>query len=100
SNTNNITNVIINERCSIEKIKMFVALYSSMEHLAIQMRRQKFEFIFRFILLKTKINIEYLCSLSIEQIVKSTTKIIKNLIESEELLDNYLIKFIDRNLYL
>ncbi|CAF3964394.1 unnamed protein product [Rotaria sordida] len=100
SNTNKITNVTIKEKYSFENIKLFVALCPQMQNLTIDIYTQHLESIIRFILLKTKINIQHLCSIYIKNTRKSMIGILKTLIESEELLDNYLIKSIDSQLYL
>ncbi|CAF1160574.1 unnamed protein product [Rotaria sordida] len=100
SNTNKITNVTIKEKYSFENIKLFVTLCPRMQNLTIDIYTQHLESIIRFILLKTKINIPHLCSIYIKNTRKSMIGILKTLIESEELLDNYLIKSIDSQLYL
>ncbi|CAF3532321.1 unnamed protein product [Rotaria sp. Silwood1] len=100
SNTNNITNVTIKERYSSENTELFVALCPRMQYLTIDIYAQYLESIMRFILLKTKHNIQYLYSICIKNTRKSMIGILKTLIESEELLDNYLIKSIDSDLYL
>jgi hypothetical protein len=99
ANANIITNVTIQERFSSENIKLIVALCPRMQQLTLDMHPQDLESIVRFILLKTKTDLQHLCSLCIQHTAKSMIGVLKTLIESEELLDNYLIKLIDTELH-
>lgn len=99
SNTNTITNVTIEERYSSENIKLLVALCPRMQHLTIDINAQYLESSVQFILSKNKINIQQLCLLCMKNTAKSMAGRLKTLIESEELIDNYLVKLIGSELY-
>jgi hypothetical protein len=71
-----------------------------MQHLIIDVHAHALESSIRFILSKTKTNVRNLCLLCVKNRSKTMAGTLKNLIESEELLDNYLIKLIDNDLYL
>jgi hypothetical protein len=90
----------IKERHSSDNIKLLIALCPRLEQLVIDTDAQQTESVVRLILLKTKTNLQQLCSLCIKNPAKSMAGILKTLIESEELLDNYSIKLIDTELYL
>ncbi|UJR32674.1 hypothetical protein I4U23_020135 [Adineta vaga] len=98
--TNKITNLTINELISIENIKLPTLLCSRMQHLTINQYGQYVQSSIQFILSKSKNDLQYLCSLRARNFHKPMLSIVKTLIESEELLDNYLIKLIDADLYL
>ncbi len=99
SNTNSIRNLTIKERYSSENIKLLVALCPRMQHLTIDISSLHLESMVQFILSKSKTDIPQLCSLCTKNTRKSMVGVLKNLIESEELLDNYLIKHIDSGAY-
>ncbi len=99
SNTNTIRNVTIREKYSSENIKLFVALCPQMEHLTIDIYIHDLESSVKFILSKSKTNIQHLCLLCTKNTTKSMVGTLKTLIESEELLDNYLVKLIGSELY-
>jgi len=99
SNTNIITNVTIKERSSTENIKLLVALCSRMQQLTIDINALHLESSVQFILSKNKTMIQHLCLLCTKNTTKSMAGTLKTLIESEELLDNYLIKLIGSELY-
>ncbi|CAF1179612.1 unnamed protein product [Rotaria sordida] len=100
SNTNTITHVTIEERCTGENIKLFVILCTRMQHLTIDILISELESTMKFILLKTKTDLQHLCSMCIRTPRKSMIGKLKTLIELERLLDNYVIKMIDSNIYL
>ena len=100
SNSNIITNVFIKERYSSENIKLLVALCPRIQHLTIDTYAQHLQSIVSFILWKTKSNIQHLCSLSMKDTTKSIGQVLQTLIDSEKLLDNYLMELIDGELYI
>lgn len=97
SNTNIIRNVIVTEKYSSENIKLLVALCPRMQHFTIDAQTQYLESTVEFVL---KSNNQYLCLLCMKNTIKSIVGTLKSLIESEELLDNYLIKLIGYDLYI
>ncbi len=100
SNTNIIKNVISNDRCTLEKAKLLVALCPRMENLRIFIDRKDLESIVRFLLSKSGSNSRQLFLLCIHHVPKLCIRQLKRLIKSEKLLDDYLIDYIDRDLYL
>ncbi len=100
SETNKIRNVTIRERYSIENIKLLVTLCPRMQYLIIDVRLHDPESPVQYILSKSKTNVRDLCLLCTKHTSKSTIATLKTLIESEELLDNYLMKLINNDLYL
>ncbi|CAF1184621.1 unnamed protein product [Rotaria sordida] len=100
SNTNTITNVTIEERYTAENIKLLAILCPRMQHLTIDILTTELESTMKFILLKTKTDLQHLCSMCIKTSRKSMIGKLKALIELERLLDNYVIKMIDSNIYL
>jgi hypothetical protein len=101
SETNKIIKLNIRERYDTENIKLFIALCPRIQHLIIDVHgSNELETSVQYILSKSKTNLQDLCLLCIKGISKSTSGTLKTLIESEELLDNYLFKLIDSDLYL
>lgn len=100
SNTNNITNVTIEEKCTLEKLQLLVALCPRLEHLRINPHIKSLESILRFISDKTNHNTRHLFSLTFFDIERKCLNKPKHLIKSEKLLDNYSLMAIDRRVYL
>ncbi|CAF3892964.1 unnamed protein product [Adineta steineri] len=100
SNTNTITNVTCNGECTLEKLQILVALFSRIQHLTTKLYANNLESCVRFLLEKTNQNTNHLCSLSILSANKIWYTRLRTLIESETLLDDYMLKMIDWNLYL
>ncbi|CAF4191090.1 unnamed protein product, partial [Adineta steineri] len=63
SNTNMITNVIFKQRCTLDKLQLFVALCSRIQHLTIGHDTEDLESIVRFLLKKRNENTSHLCSI-------------------------------------
>jgi hypothetical protein len=100
SNTNMITNVIIDKESTLEKIQLCVALFPRLEYLTINLNKKDLESITRFLLSKPNNNTRYLSSLCISKQRKDFIEPVRSLIESEKLLNDYTIKLINRKVYL
>lgn len=101
SSRNIITNVIVKENDSVENRKLLVSLCLRMQYFTIIDRyTQNHQSSVQFVLSKTKTSLMYLCLLCIKNTVKPMVGTLKILIESEELLDNYLMKLIGSDLYI
>jgi hypothetical protein len=100
SSTNTITSVTIKERYTSENTRLLVTLCPRLQHLIIDVNEHCIESIVRFILSKCKTNLQGLFSLCIKDTNKSMVELLKSSIESEELLDNYLIKLIGSESYI
>jgi hypothetical protein len=97
SNTNNIKSLSINGQCSLENIKCLVTLCPKMETMKVAMDRKKMQLCLQFLLQKNKCEIFSLC---ISGVPKLCMKEVKKIIKSEKFLNNYLIQYIPRDLYL
>ncbi|CAF4187706.1 unnamed protein product [Rotaria sordida] len=100
SMTNKIKNFEIHEICTLEEIVMIVNLFPQLEYLKTEMMRKDIELIIRFLFSKNNHQTHYLYYLCILEIPKIYLKKLNMLIKSENLLDDYSIKFINRDLYL
>jgi len=100
SDTNVITNIIIKEKCTLEEIQLVVTLCPRLEHLTIRVPIDFFELTLQLLLSNTNENTLHLFSLCITDVSQSLVEILEMFIKSEELLDDYSLKFIDNKLYL
>jgi len=100
SNTNIVTNLTIDKESSLEKIQLLVALFPRLEYLTINLYKEDLESIARFLLSKFNDNTRHLSTLCVSKQRSILIGILKNLLESEDLLDDYTIKLINRKLYL
>ncbi|CAF4112902.1 unnamed protein product, partial [Adineta steineri] len=100
SKTDIITNVTINKEITLEKIQLLTAIFPRMENLTINLFKQDLEPIARFLLLKSNNNTPYLFSLCITKQRHDLMIILKNLRKSKKLLRDYILKLINRKLYL
>ncbi|CAF3709690.1 unnamed protein product [Rotaria socialis] len=100
SKKNKIQNLILNQKCSLTEIQFIVYLLPRLKCLKAQMERKEIGQIIRFLLSKTHNrtrNLFYLCILEVPKVCLTETKV---LIESKNLLNDYSIKYIDRDLHL
>jgi len=100
SKTNTITNVTIEQECTLAKIQLLTKLFPRLEHLTINLSKEHLESIPRFLLSKTSNNIRYLSLLCISEPRFNLIGKFRILIDSENLLDNYTLKVINQKLYL
>jgi hypothetical protein len=100
SNMNTITKVTINKESNLEKVQLLTAVFPRMEYLKINLFKQDLEPIVRFLLSKGNNNTRYLSSLCISKQRHDLMTTLKTLIKSKKLLHDYVLKVINRKLYL
>jgi hypothetical protein len=96
SNTNQIENLQILHCCSFDEIRFFIHLFPQTESLQTGILRKEIVEIIRCILTE----MDHLFFLHITDIIRTYLQKLNHLIRSEYLLENYLIKFIDQDIYL
>ncbi|CAF1261998.1 unnamed protein product [Rotaria sordida] len=101
SKTNKIKNLYIKSLCTLDLIKLIINLFPKLEYLKTGIYRKEFKEIIRYILSKNNNNnTRHLYLLCITEIPKICLTEMDVLIEVEHLLDQYFIKYINRDLYL
>jgi hypothetical protein len=100
SNTNIVTTLTINNEVTLEKIQLLVKLFPRLEYLTINLYKEDLESIVRFLSSKSNNNTRYLSSLCISKQRLDLIKNLRLLLESEKLFNDYILKSIDRKLYL
>ncbi|CAF1424392.1 unnamed protein product [Rotaria sordida] len=100
SSTNKITNIDIREKCTLEMFQLIIYLFPQVEYLKIRINEKEISQIIRFLFSKTTDKIRRLFFLCISQIPKVCLRELNFLIKSENLLSDYSIKYINRDLYL
>ncbi|CAF1365829.1 unnamed protein product [Rotaria sordida] len=100
SSTNKITNIDIREKCTLEIFQLIIYLFPQVEYLKIRINEKEISQIIRFLFSKTTDKIRRLFFLCISQIPKVCLRELNFLIKSENLLSDYSIKYINRDLYL
>ncbi|CAF4410632.1 unnamed protein product [Adineta steineri] len=95
-----ITKVTISKKITLEKIQLLTAIFPRMENLTINLFGKDLEPIGHFLLSKPNNNTRYLSSLCITKQRHDLMITLKNLIEPKRLLRDYILKLIDRKLYL
>jgi hypothetical protein len=98
--TNTVTNVTVGEEMTLEKIQALTALFPRMEYLTMNIDRDDAESIAIFLLSKSSNDNRHLFSLCISYPHEDLMERLKIMIESENLLHDYILKIIDRKLYL
>ncbi|CAF5028218.1 unnamed protein product, partial [Rotaria sp. Silwood1] len=99
SKINKIKNLIIREWCSLNQIQLIVNLFPQLEYLKTSMNRKEINQIIRYLLSKTNNKTQHLFFLCISKTPKICLKELNILIKSENLLNDYFMKFINRDLY-
>jgi hypothetical protein len=100
SSTNNITDVTFKEKCTLEKLRLLVALCPRLQHLTINTFMKDLEPITGFLLERTNQNTSHLFSLCFLRACSSWYAKLNTLIKSEILLDDYMLKLVGTKLYL
>jgi len=100
SNTNLVTNLTIDKECTLEKIQLLVVLFPRLEYLTINLYKEDLESIARFLLSKFNDNTRHLSSLCVSKQRRDLMEKLRILLESENLLQDYTLKVINRKLYL
>jgi hypothetical protein len=99
SNTNIIQNVHYGG-CQLKHAKILVALFPRLTNLRTGMPRKEVNIILQFLLSKMNNNTHQLSFLCISMLPKVCLREVKRMIKLEKLIDKYLIKYVDRDLYL
>jgi len=100
SKSNKIQHFDLRDLCSLEKIKLIINLFPQLEYLKTGMNRKEIEQIIRYLFRKANNKARHLVFLCISETPKICLKELNVLIKAENLLDDYFIKFIKRDLYL
>jgi hypothetical protein len=100
SNRNKIKNLEMRTSCTLEQIPLIVTLFPKLEYLKTGMNRKEIGEITRYLLSKNNIETRHLYFLCISEIAKICLKELNMLIKTENLLDVYFIKFVNRDLYI
>ena len=100
SNTNIITDVTCNGACTLEQIKLLVALFPRLNSLTIHRRVTYLESIIRFLLDRTNVNTRHLYSLCFSPVWHSRMDKVDRVLKCEALLTDYTSKLIDNHLHL
>ena len=101
SNTNNIKIVHLSHCSGLDDIPVIVNLFPRVEQLTIGTQRKKVNLAVKFFFSKNNINTSKLFFLCITMVPKVCLHEVKKLIKSEKLIvDKYLIKHVNQNLYL
>jgi hypothetical protein len=100
SNTNKITDLDLRTDSTLEKTQLIVNLFPRLKYLKTGMKKEEIHQIVRFLLTKTNPATRHLFFLCIAEIPKRCLKELNLLIKSKNLLDDYYMKFVNRDLYL
>lgn len=100
SNTNKIKYLDLHDDCPLERIQLIVKLFPKLEYMKIGMKKKETNEIVRFILSNNTIQTGYLTVLCLSRAPKRCLKEINMLIKLENLVGDYCIKFVNRDLYL
>jgi hypothetical protein len=100
SKTNTIIKVTIRKEITLEKIQLLTTVFPRMEYLNINLFKDDLEPIARFLLSKHNNKTRYLSSLCISKQRNDLVTTLKSLIKSKKLLRDYVLKVINRKLYL
>ncbi|CAF0863837.1 unnamed protein product [Rotaria sordida] len=92
--------ISIQQKSTLEKIQLLVALFSRLEYFTINLYQKDLETIAKFLLSKFNNNSRHLSSLCISKQRRDLIEKLRILIEIEKLPDDFTIKFINRKLYL
>jgi hypothetical protein len=100
STTNTVRNITIGRESTLENIQLLVTLFPRLEYLTVNLFKENLQSIARFLLSKSNDNTRYLSLLCISKQRNDMMEELKSLLESENLLDDYTIKVINRKLHL
>ena len=100
SRTNIITHIIYNDVCTLEKVKLLVALCPRIQNLSICTGHELEKPIIRFLLNRSNSNTRHLCFLCIRECQILCSIMLEHLITSESLLDDYILNETDSKLCL
>ena len=100
STTNKITNVTFKDARTLEKTRLLIDLCPQLQYLTLTTRMKHLESVTRFLLESTSKNTGHLCSLCFLEASNNWVGHVTNLINSETLLDDYMLKLVGSKLHL
>ena len=100
SETNIITYITYDGDCTLDKLKLLVALCPRVQNLSIYLDQNTDASIIRFLLDRSNPNTSHLCLLYIRRHAMFWYEKLDHLLKSEQLLDDYTLKLADSELYL
>jgi hypothetical protein len=100
ASTNKIKYLDLHDQCPLERVQFIVKLFPKLGYLKIGMKKKETNEIVRFILSNNNIHAGPLSFLCMSQVPKRCFKELNMLIKLENLVDDYSIKFVERDLYL
>jgi hypothetical protein len=100
SSTNKIKNFEIRNWCKLEKIQLIVTLFPQLEYFKTRINEEEMGETIRFLLSRNDHKKRRLFFLCISEIPKKCLKELNRVFKSKNILDDYFIKFINRDLYL
>jgi hypothetical protein len=100
SNTNMISDATFKESCTLEKLQLLVVLCPRLQRLTINTLERDLKPMTRFLLERTNQNTSHLFSLCFLRACNNWCEKLKTLINSETLLDDYMLKLLGAKLYL
>lgn len=100
SERNNIKYVTFKDRCSLEKVKLLVALCPRVQYLSIHTFARTVEPVIRFVLDRNNGNTRHLSSLNFTRASKIWLVRVDQLLKSERLLDDYTLNSSDAHLHM
>jgi hypothetical protein len=105
SSTNTITDVTLKGRCKLDKIELIIALCPRLQRFTLDTHRKDMESLVRLLLEKSKQNTSHMFSLCFSNASFSSEsndcyQKLEALMKSETLLDDYMLKLVDSDVYL
>ena len=100
SNTNTIINVTLEEKCSLDKLKLLVALCPRVQNLTINIALKDMKLIAQFLLDKSNQHICHLVLLCFSDACTDYSRNLKALVTSGTLVGDYMLRLVGAKLYL
>ncbi|CAF4682709.1 unnamed protein product [Rotaria sp. Silwood2] len=100
SNTNKIKNLDVDDCHSLDNVQLIVNLLPQLEYLKTRVNRKEIKELIRFLLSKSNMKTRHLFLLCISDVPMSYPKELKTLIKLENLLHDYCMKYLNRDLYI
>ncbi|CAF1427167.1 unnamed protein product [Adineta steineri] len=99
-NENKITSLIIYNNCSLKDITLLISLCPRLQQMVLNIPRDDLQSTVNLLLMETIENTRHLFSLCLLNVTPKLVKILKTMIDSKTLLNNYSIKLVYKKLYL
>ena len=100
TNENKITSLIIYNNCSLEDIRLLIRLCPRLQQMVLNISRDNLQSTVNLLLMNTNGNTRHLFSLCLLNVTPKLVKILKTMIDSNTLLNNYSFKLVYKKLYL